>query len=287
MKNTILATALLIALFITSNTNAQVGIGVSTANINASAQLDVTSTSKGFLPPRMTQTQRDLIAVTSASAGLTIWCTNCGVRGELEVYDGVTWTNMMGTSSAPVLINIGTQVWSNKNLDVSTYRNGDPITYVSDPTVWAGLTTGAWCYHNNNPANGALYGKLYNWYAVNDSRGLAPAGYHLPTDTEWTTLITTLGGASVAGGKMKLAGTTWWNTPNTGADNSSGFSGLPGSWRNYVGQYVSIGGEGVWWSATEIIITQGRYFRLASNSATCYIAGNSKNDGRSVRCLRD
>ena len=122
---------------------------------------------------------------------------------------------------------IGTQIWMTRNLTVSQYRNGDIIPEVTDPAAWAALTTGAWCYYNNDPANGPIYGKLYNWYAVNDSRGLAPNGYHIPTTTEWTTLTNTLGGLSLAGGDLKEAGITHWSDPNTGATNNSGFTGLP------------------------------------------------------------
>jgi len=143
---------------------------------------------------------------------------------------------------------IGNQVWTDKNLEVTTYRNGDPIPEVTDPSAWAGLTTGAWCYYNNDPANGAIYGKLYNWYAVNDPRGLAPSGWHVPSDAEWNTLDTYLGGNSVAGGKMKT--TTLWASPNIDATNSSGFSGLPGG-TSYHGTFYDVGFFGVWWSATE------------------------------------
>ena len=145
-------------------------------------------------------------------------------------------------------VTIGTQIWTKKNLDVTTYCNGDPIPQVTDPTAWAGLTTGAWCYYNNDPANGAIYGKLYNWYAVNDPRGLAPSGWHVPSDAEWNTLDTYLGGNSVAGGKMKT--TTLWASPNIDATNSSGFSGLPGG-TSYHGTFYDVGFFGVWWSATE------------------------------------
>lgn len=101
----------------------------------------------------------------------------------------------------PQEILIGNQTWTKKNLDVATYRNGDAIPQVQDST-WETLTTGAWCYYENNTDNGTTYGKLYNWYAVNDPRGLAPNGYHIPTDAEWTTLSTYLGGDSIAGNKM-------------------------------------------------------------------------------------
>ncbi|MFA6571391.1 MAG: fibrobacter succinogenes major paralogous domain-containing protein, partial [Bacteroidota bacterium] len=131
---------------------------------------------------------------------------------------------------------IGTQVWMKKNLDVDHYRNGDTIPEVKDPKIWAKLKTGAWCYYGNSLDEGKIYGKLYNWFAVNDPRGLAPAGWHIPTDTEWTTLTSNLGGESGAGGKMKSKGTLegddgLWFRPNTGASNESGFSALPGGWR--------------------------------------------------------
>jgi uncharacterized protein (TIGR02145 family) len=148
-------------------------------------------------------------------------------------------------------VTIGTQVWTDKNLDVTSYRNGDVIPQVTDATEWAGLTTGAWCYYNNDPLNGAIYGKLYNWYAVNDPRGLAPQGWHIPTDAEWKTLSTLLGGDAVAGGKMKTKGTNSWTSPNTSATNESGFAGLPGGVRNHVGNFSSFGHMGFLWCATQ------------------------------------
>lgn len=107
-------------------------------------------------------------------------------------------------------VQIGTQVWTTKNLNVSRFRNGDLIPHVPDASQWAYINYPAWTYYNNISTNGTVYGKLYNWYAVNDSRGLAPEGFHVPSDTEWTTLINFLGGASNAGGKMKETGTNHW-----------------------------------------------------------------------------
>ena len=100
-------------------------------------------------------------------------------------------------------VTIGTQTWTSKNLDISTYRNGEVIPEVQDSAAWANLTTGAWCYYENSTAKGTIYGKLYNWYAVNDPRGLAPKGYHIPSDAEWTILTDYLGGDSIAGKQMK------------------------------------------------------------------------------------
>ena len=169
-------------------------VGIGTATPAASAQLDVSSTTKGFLPPRMTAAQRTAIA--SPAEGLLVFQTN-GSKGYYYFINGA-WTSLQEEKNYPGVTICG-QKWMEKNLDVTTYRNGDTIPYVTDPTAWAALTTGAWCYYNNDPSTNSIYGKLYNWYAVADSRGLAPAGWHVSTDAEWTTLVTCLGGASVAG----------------------------------------------------------------------------------------
>jgi uncharacterized protein (TIGR02145 family) len=191
-------------------------------------------------------------------------------------------------------ITIGTQTWAKCNLDVSTYANNDPIPEVTDPTAWAALTTGAWCYYNNDSVSGATYGKLYNWYAVNDPRGLAPAGYHIPSDTEWTTLTTFLGGESVAGGKMKETGLCHWLTPNTNATNSSDFTGLPGGCRylsNTSFVFIEINKYGYWWSSTVNGPNTGYpnvfYRRLSYNNATSGRNNISKSSGFSVRCIKN
>lgn len=184
-------------------------------------------------------------------------------------------------------VQIGTQKWMTKNLNTSRYRNGDLIPQVTDPTQWGNLTTGAWCYYDNDQSNGQIYGKLYNWYAVNDPRGLAPSGWHVPTDAEWTTLTTSLGGDNVAGGKMKESGTTHWNGPNTNATNTSGFTGLPGGFRNHGGTFYSIGHSGSCWNSTESVTPDAWCRFLYYNSGTVGRAANVKDIGFSVRCLRD
>ena len=182
---------------------------------------------------------------------------------------------------------IATQRWMDKNLEGVTYRNGDVIPQVTDATTWAALTTGAWCYYNNDPANGAIYGKLYNWYAVNDPRGLAPQGWHIPTDAEWTTFSNSLGGESISGDKMKTTGTSRWNSPNTGATNESGFAGLPGGYRSPSGTFYYVGNYGYWWSATQYYSTYAWYRRLYYNNGYLYRNFDNKEIGFSVRCLKD
>jgi uncharacterized protein (TIGR02145 family) len=180
------------------------------------------------------------------------------------------------------------QKWMSKNLDVAFYRNGDSIPQVTDPTVWAGLTTGAWCYYNNDPIQGNKYGKLYNWYAVNDPRKLAPQGWHIPSEPEWTALETALGGANGAGGKMKEPGTLNWTTPNTEADNTSGWAGLPGGFRNnFNGTSFNVGTTGYWWSSTASNTTFALSRYLSSNVGSLISNGGNKASGYSVRCLRD
>ena len=274
-------------LIATVSSQAQVGIG--TATPAASAQLDVSSTTKGFLSPRMTAAQR--IAISSPAEGLLVYQTNAPVG--FYFYKAGVWTRLSETTSYPngsatPVLTICGQSWMTKNLDVATYRDGTPITKVTDPAAWAALTTGAYCYYNNDSATyAATYGKLYNWYAVNDPRGLAPEGWHIPTDFEWTTLENCLGGATVAGGAMKETGTTHWTTPNRGATNSSGFTGLPGGARNATGTFGLVGDFGTWWSSTELAAT------LAWNRYLLYLVGSISraNDGKelgfSVRCLRD
>ena len=182
-------------------------------------------------------------------------------------------------------VQIGNQIWMTKNLNVSRYRNGDPIPQVTNPTQWVTLTSGAWCHYQNNTANGAVYGKLYNWYAVNDPRGLAPAVWHIPSDVEWATLVNFLGGASIAGGKMKA--TTLWNSPNIGATNSSAFSALPGGICNYDGPYEFIGDEGSWWSSTNDSSILAWAWVLTSETTQANRSNDSKKNGFSVRCVKD
>jgi hypothetical protein len=140
----------------------------------------------------MTYDQRN--AIVNPATGLMIYCTDCDSSGQPQFYNGTRWCNMLGAIangplplySNPSSVTIGTQIWSDKNLDVTKYRNGDPIPQVTDATLWANLTIGAWCWYNNDSATyAAIYGRLYNWYAINDPRGLAPTGWHVATDAEW------------------------------------------------------------------------------------------------------
>jgi len=184
-------------------------------------------------------------------------------------------------------VKIGAQTWMSENLNVSTFRNGDPIPEAKTNEEWekAGENKQpAWCYYDNDPANGAKYGKLYNWYAVNDPRGLAPVGYHVPSDAEWTILTGFLGGQDAAGTKMKSK--SGW-AENRNGTNSSGFSGLPGGGRYDDGAFSYIGTVGDWWSSTEDDAGSawGRY--LGYGDGSVYGSYGNEENGFSVRCLRD
>jgi uncharacterized protein (TIGR02145 family) len=208
-----------------------------------------------------------------------------------------------GNSYNSIIIN--GQEWMKENLKVSKYRNGDPIGEVSDVEQWAaiwnnGTPTGqaAWCYYNNDAANNATYGKLYNWYAVADPRGLCPAGWHVPSDAEWYTLenyldptvnnpnATGYRGTDV-GGKLKAV-SSLWSSPNTGATNSSGFTAFPGGFRYSEELFYDVGYNGAWWSSTEPTssLAWDRFLNYG-NATSLRNDINFKTNGLSVRCLRD
>jgi len=184
-------------------------------------------------------------------------------------------------------VKIGQQVWMAENLNTDRFRNGDLIPEAKTIEEWevAGNNKQpAWCYYENAPANGAKYGKLYNWYAVSDSRGLAPVGYHIPSDGEWTILTDYLGGEEIAGSKMKSK--QGWAKDGNGT-NSSGFSGLPGCYRGFDGAFSYVGYNGSWWSPTEGSAGSawGRVLGYEDGDVDRLYTG--KAEGFSVRCLRD
>ena len=183
---------------------------------------------------------------------------------------------------------IGTHTWMAENLRTTKYRNGDPIDNVTDNAAWATLSTGAYCWNNNDAASyKAVYGALYNWYAVADSRKIAPEGWHVPTDAEWTTLIDYLGGW-YSGGELKETGMEHWASPNTSATNGSGFTALPGGDRFYDGgTFNDVGRTGLWWSSTSFDATIAGFRKLGYYSANFVSGYYFKQDGFSVRCIKD
>jgi len=185
-------------------------------------------------------------------------------------------------------VTIGNQVWMTKNLDVSTFSNGDPIQEAKTVKAWKAAAKNmqpAWCYYENDPANGIKYGKLYNFYAVYDPRGLAPAGYHIPGEEEWRILTEYLGGEAKAGAKMKSK-LGWLREDNS--TNSSGFSGLPGGSRNYDDcTFNNIGSRGYWWTTTESEEPTAWVRSLIESVESLGLETAHHMEGLSVRCLRD
>ena len=209
--------------------------------------------------------------------------------------------NQLYTISGPVVdadgntypsVIINAKRWMQGNLNVSKYRNGDAIPEVTDMTEWDALTTGAWCYFENNTENEIVYGKLYNWYAINDPRGLAPTGWHIPTDTEWTALTTFLGGTNAAGIKMRDLGDLW-SASAVLATNQAGFSAIPGGYGYLTYTYTpadqpfnSIGDVAFWWSATAA--NTNAAYSLNVNLNNSVTRGSVlKKTALSVRCVKN
>jgi uncharacterized protein (TIGR02145 family) len=185
-----------------------------------------------------------------------------------------------------------------ENLKVTHYRNGDPIPNVTDNGEWYSSSSGAYCNYNNDEGQINVYGRLYNYYAIIDSRNIAPEGWHIPTDAEWKQLEMYLGMSQEQadatgwrgtdeGGKLKEAGTEHWNPPNTGATNESGFTALPGGYRVNNGGFLNLGTYAYFWSSTE----SGSYAAwgriLSSGIAGIYRYSDSKAAGFSIRCVKD
>jgi len=190
-------------------------------------------------------------------------------------------------------VKIGNQEWMVENLNIDHFRNGDPIPEAkhSDWLLEGLNKKPVWCYYNDNLENGEMFGKLYNWYSINDQRGLAPIGWHIPSNTEWEELIDFLGGDKEAGKKMKS--TTGWDERSKKANNKSGFAGLPGGFLQYH-DFRFIGELARWWSSTEIeshsqyISSQVAYcFNVDMNKKTIFKCDFHKENGASVRCIRD
>jgi len=199
--------------------------------------------------------------------GYLIWNGNTGTQN-IEPESTTTENETMVNS-----VTIGSQEWQAENLNVDRFRNGDPIPEVRTKEEWeAAGNRGepAWCYYDNDPENGKIYGKLYNWYAINDARGLAPDGWHIPADYELIALTNYLGGKKVAGGKMKSIGTTYWEEPNNGASNESGFSVLPGGYRDYNGSFYKISFNAFFWSTTENGSNHAWYRCMYNNNVNVY-----------------
>lgn len=182
-------------------------------------------------------------------------------------------------------VTIGAQVWMAKNLKVTKLKDGTDIPLIADPLAWSNLATPGYCWYDNDQATyGNTYGAMYNWYTVNTGK-LCPAGWHVPSDDEWTLLTDFLGGEPVAGGKLKSI--TYWNSPNTGATNETGFAALPGGVRGYGSAFHGLSDLGYWYSATEYNFSNVYTRSMHHDHAEVEMHGNDKKTGMYVRCVKD
>jgi uncharacterized protein (TIGR02145 family) len=180
-------------------------------------------------------------------------------------------------------IQLGTRTWMAENLKSTKFNDNTLIPFVPDDVVWSELTTPGYCWYNNDSIS---YGALYNWYSVNTGK-LCPAGWHVPTDEEWTSLTNFLGGDSIAGNKLRETGTLHWQSPNSGSTNESGFTGLAGGYRNTAGSFGNIRKIGYWWSASAFN-TIDAYYRFVSFNYDHVVRSNSSlTGGFSVRCVKN
>ncbi len=240
-------------------------------------------------------------------SGIPVWGTVATTSVPAFSPCGTTISDIDGNSYNTVLI--GAQCWTKENLRVRRYNNGTSILFDASgdsggsSTTWQNLTIGAHTIYAHDstvttPSNRTKYGYLYNWYAAKgisttgniastDTLKICPSGWHVPTDAEWTTLTTNLGGENAAGGKMKSVGTAYWNGPNTGATNESGFSALPGGFRYGGGSFDFIRSIAFFWSATEYASYYAWIRNLNLGHGGVYRGSDGKSFGASVRCLRD
>jgi uncharacterized protein (TIGR02145 family) len=218
-----------------------------------------------------TETKEGLIVVEQLSGG-------CGSTAIVTDFDGNAYS----------VVTIGSQCWMGENLKVTHYRDGTPITEVSDSLSWKLLTTEAMCSYGNNSSNDAVYGKLYNWFAIADPRGICPEGWRVPHDNDYRILTEYLDpDDEFAGGRMKEAGTEHWEAPNEGANNSSGFTGLPGGMRFREGMFDHINRRGTFWTVREDGDFEGYFLTLTYETAVAHRTHIYKQSGFSCRCIKE
>ena len=235
---------------------------------------------------------------------ILIILTSCGKREWNNPYDSPTYLPSSITFNPDLTygimpdndgneyktITIGTQTWMAENLKTTKYRNGEPIPNVTVDESWGMLTTGAYCwYGNDSKTYKTTYGALYNWYTVVDSRNIAPQGWHVPTDAEWTTLINFLGGSNVAGGKLKEKGYTHWQE-NISATNSSGFTALPGGQHGHYNGlfwFANLYRYGPLWSSSQYNISKAWFLDMTAGINSVTRTSFPKEYGLSVRCIKD
>jgi uncharacterized protein (TIGR02145 family) len=301
-----------------TSTTAATSVTSTTATLNGSINANNSTTNVTFEYGTSTgygQTATAIQSPVSGSVPLNVNADLTGLTPETLYHYRVKAVNSVGTSYGNDItfstlatltdidgnvyntVTIGTQTWMAENLKTTKYNDGTTIHNITVDATWAAANTGAYSDYSNIPANSTTYGRLYNWYAVdnnvftrgasNGGKNVCPTSWHVPTDAEWLTLTTYLGGESVAGGKLKETGTTHWTTPNSGTTNETGFTALPFGNRTNDGIYLHIKDYGFWWSTTEYSTTTA--WPRSMHYGTTYVNRyySNKQFGFSVRCLRD
>jgi len=287
-----------------------VRVSESPGDPDPSAGFEVDFQNRGFLPPRMSSEQRD--ALVNPADGLMIFNTTTGCpeycfSGEWYTQCGnpVNPPFVCGTDTASdadnnsyTTVQIGTQCWLQQSLNTTKYANGDAIPEVTGNSAWAALSDGAWSHYGNVASNSNTYGRLYNYFAATDERGICPVGWHIPTETDWVDLEVYLGMPSgeinntgfrgtTQGGAIKQTGTTLWLSPNTAATNSTGFTALPTGGRGNDGTYYFINQGGDMWSSTESTSSDAYYRSTYYENGGIWRGAASKKYGFSIRCMKD
>lgn len=229
-------------------------------------------------------------------AGVQLIYSNCCIKKnditDISFNPSITYgslTDQEGNIYKTVII--GPQEWMAENLRTVKYNDGELIPNVTDDNTWVTLTTGAYCNYDNNSKNVKVYGRLYNWFAVN-SAGLCPVGWHVPTHDEWNTLHDSnnllFGMGETEGGVLKETGFAHWLSPNSGATNKSGFTALPGGCRNTGGEYWGFGQWGFWWTSSVYIPDPSESYWRSMGNRIEYVGKDhgSKICGYSVRCIK-
>jgi len=214
---------------------------------------------------------------------LTISISGCDKDEDTTQSDPVT--DHDGNTYATV--RIGNQVWMKENLNVTHYNDGEAITLVTDSEVWRELSTPGYCWYDNDPDNGKIYGALYNWHTVNTGK-LCPTGWHVPTRDEWDLMTDLFGGRNQAGGALKATGTDYWDAPNTGATNESGFTALPAGARSRVnGEFSNQGLTAYFWTSTYDYVYTAWPRLIFHDTVDMFSSFADQKTGMSVRCVKD
>ncbi|MFC1731099.1 FISUMP domain-containing protein [candidate division KSB1 bacterium] len=228
----------------------------------------------------------DSLKITGKSGNYRTFVMLVPTQSQTDTFHFISCTDITGNHYA--VVQIGSQIWMAENLKTTKYRNGDFIPCITDHTQWTNLSTGAYCDYENTSGNSTTYGKLYNWYTVNDIRNVCPTGWHVSTNNEWIILSDYFGGDSLAGGKLKENCSTHWKLSNTGATNETGFTALPGGYRNFLyGTFYSIGYYGYWWCDAEDSAGNAWNRGLYYYDGIVYKGFTNQKYGFSVRCVKD